>query len=341
MDPSSRNSRLSLWDLLRRLFSAGSTPSQKPPLPADNLFEPAKITTSRVLLVVYDPIIDPATGSRLSTQMNWQRPGELVNAFIQDILQASHGMARFQIVERVELDAFPVQVDGYTYTPMRYLEVINKINPPHTPPMADYPAILAQLNVIPRIAKREIDEVWLFAFPYAGFYESTMAGPQAFWCNAPPVSRTANGTRRFVVMGFSYERGVGEMLESFGHRVESILEKTFAHTSGPANLYAKFSRYDKKYPGQAEVGNIHFAPNSESDYDWNNQRMVTSACDDWFNFPAFKGVRREVNTSEWGNGDIRKHHTWWLKHIPHVAGRTSGVHNNWWQYILDPNLVTP
>ena len=27
-------------------------------------------------------------------------------------------------------------------------------------------------------------------------------------------------TRRFVIMGFSYERGVGEMLENMGHRAE-------------------------------------------------------------------------------------------------------------------------
>ena len=32
-------------------------------------------------------------------------------------------------------------------------------------------------------------------------------------------------------------------------------------------------------------------------------------------------------------------HSWWMKHLPKVAGRTSGVANNWWQYIMDPNLV--
>jgi hypothetical protein len=340
MPPSSGNTRPSFWDFLRSLTSL------KPPTQPEgaagatnNISEPIKIVTSRVLLVVYDPVMDSASGKKLSSWMNWKRPEDLANGFIQEILQTSNGTARYQIAERIELDEFPVSIDGFSYTPAEYLNVINKIHSPHTPPMADYTAILEKLDIMARITKREIDEVWLFAFPHAGFYESTMGGAGAFWCNAPPLSGTGSCKRRFIVMGFSYERGVGEMLESFGHRSESILEKTFSKTSGADNLYDKFRRYDKESPDHAEVGSIHFAPNSESDYDWNNPRLVKSGCDDWYNFPTFQGIQREVNADEWGNGDIRLHHVWWLKHIPHVAGRTSGVHNNWWQYIMDPNLV--
>jgi hypothetical protein len=340
MPSSSGNPRPSLWDFLLNLINPKPSPvPQKPPVPADNTTEPVKIATPRVLLVIYNPVMDPASGTRLSTLMNWYRPEDLVTGFIQDILQVSNGMVRYQVVERVELDEFPLQIDGFCYTPQGYLDVVNKVQQPHTPPMADYPAILAKLDAIARLTRREIDEIWLLAFPHAGFYESTMGGAGAFWCNAPPIAGTGSCGRRFVVMGFSFERGVGEMLESFGHRAESILEKTFSRTTGSTNLYEKFTRYDKKNPGQAEVGNIHFAPNSASDYDWNNPQLVKSNCDDWYNFPKFLGIQRDVNATEWGNGDIRLHHTWWLKHIPHVSGRTSRVHNNWWQYIMDPNLV--
>ena len=140
-------------------------------------------------------------------------------------------------------------------------------------------------------------------------------------------------------MGFSYERGVGEMLESFGHRLESMMKKTFSKTRGNANLWERYIRYEKKNPGQAEVGNVHFAPNSERDYDWGNMRLVVSKCDDWLNFPDFTGKARQVNADDWGNGDIRLHHQWWQKRIPHVAGRQHGIHNNWWQYIMDANKV--
>jgi hypothetical protein len=330
----------SFWSFLRNLTAPKPPrPPAKPATPPDNLTEPAKIVTARVLLVIYDPVMDPVTGKKLSSLMNWKRPEDLANGYIQDILQTSNGMARYQIIERVELDEFPTLIDGFCYTPQSFQDVMNRVQPPHTPPMANYQAILAKLNVLSRITRHEIDEVWLFGFPHAGFYESSMGGAGAFWCNAPPIAGTDTCPRRFIVMGFSYERGVGEMLESFGHRAESILEKTFSKTTESANLYRKYTRYDKEFPDQAEVGNIHFAPNSESDYDWANPRLVNSACDDWFNFPHFTGTVRQVNTDEWGSGDIRKHHVWWLKHLPHIAGRTSGIQNNWWQYIMDPNLV--
>lgn len=336
MTTSSRPKK-NFWSFLRDLTAP--KPPSPPAIPPDNLTEPANIVTARVLLVIYDPVMDPVTGKKLSSLMNWKRPEDLANGYIQDILQTSNGMARYQIIERLELNEFPTLIDGFCYTPQSFQDVMNRVQPPHTPPMANYQAILAKLNVLARITRHEIDEVWLFGFPHAGFYESSMGGAGAFWCNAPPIAGTDTCPRRFIVMGFSYERGVGEMLESFGHRAESILEKTFSKTTESANLYRKFTRYDKEFPGQAEVGNIHFAPNSESDYDWANPRLVNSACDDWYNFPHFTGTVRQVNTDEWGSGDIRKHHVWWLKHLPHIAGRTSGIQNNWWQYIMDPNLV--
>jgi hypothetical protein len=64
-----------------------------------------------------------------------------------------------------------------------------------------------------------------------------------------------------------------------------------------------------------------------------------SRCDDWYNFPNLRGISRQVNCSEWGNGDIREYHRWWLKHLPHITGESAGISYNWWEYILDPNRV--
>ena len=64
--------------------------------------------------------------------------------------------------------------------------------------------------------------MWLWGFPYAGYYESIMAGPGAFWCNAPALKETGQAQRRFIIMGYNYQRGVGEMLENLGHRAESL-----------------------------------------------------------------------------------------------------------------------
>ena len=166
-----------------------------------------------------------------------------------------------------------------------------------------------------------------------------MAGPGAFWCNAPPLKGTEHASRRFVIMGFNYERGVGEMLEDLGHRAESMLNKVFADQRGEANLWERFCRYDKTHPGRAEVGNVHFAPNSLKDYDWGNPRFVPSRCDLWINFPDLSGEPEQVNCQAWGNGDIRKHHRWWFERFPHIVGQSNGISWNWWEYVIDPNRV--
>jgi hypothetical protein len=340
----------SLLDLLREFLggpAAVAPPSPATPAPvpagplnaAGNIPEPARVATARVLLLIYDPVVDPKGGKKLSQFMKWGQPDLLVNAFIQDIAEVSGGMARYQIVQRVERNEFPPKLDGFRYDAAGYLAALSGEQETHKPKGADYVSILNSLNLLPAINRRGIDEVWIFAFPHAGFYESIMTGPGAFWCNAPPLTWTPACSRRFTIMGFNFERGVGEMLEAFGHRSESILTRLYEKKQGEENLYARFSRYEKSHPGQAAVGNIHFAPNSERDYDWNNPRSVPSDCYDWYNFPTFKNDIRPVDAREWGSGDIRLHHKWWLKHLPHVAGRTDGIANNWWQYVLFPEQV--
>jgi len=346
MSNSNKSFIQSLWDFIVSLFGRKQpTVPQQPQVPSgpeavDDPNEPAEVTVSKVLVIVYDPVMDAVTGKKLSEQLGWSRTEDLATSFMADILQNSHGMARYQVVERFDVDEFPAKVDGFRYTPQTYMDVLRNVSQPHNPQGVDYYSILDQFNILNRVANREIDEVWVFAFPHAGFYESIMAGPDAFWCNAPALKNTETSGRRFVIMGFSYERGVGEMLESFGHRAESIMTKTFERLRGDDNLWQRFIRYEKTVPGKAAVGNIHFAPNSERDYDWNNSSTVKSECYDWLlNFPDFKGDVRNVTASEWGNGDIRAHHRWWLNHIPHVAGRKNGIHNNWWQYMIDPQNV--
>lgn len=322
-------------------FRRKTPPPAQPTVVPDNLTEPPLVTILKTLVIVYDPVVDPASGKKLSEYMKWNKVEELAKGYMSDILQVSGGLVRHQIIQRLDVNEFPPKVDGYQYDPQTYLNVVRGVSSPYMPQEVDYYAIIDRFNILQRVANEDVDEVWVFNFPHAGFYESIMGGPGAFWCNAPPLKNTETSLRRFVIMGFSYERGVGEMLEDLGHRAESIMEKTFEKLTGDDNLWKRFIRYEKTHPGQAALGNVHFAPNSERDYDWNNSSIVTSECDDWLmNFPDFKGVRRTVSASDWGNGDIREHHKWWMKHFPKVAGRKNGIHNNWWQYIANPNNVS-
>ena len=290
----------------------------------------------KVSLIIHAPSKD---GDTLPELFGWNDPDQLAGNFVDDMREASYGIAQFELVERIEVDEFPIKADGFQYDPDQFVRSWKKRSGFHEPDLVDYGSLLSQFSIIEKVNSGEIDEAWLMAFPFAGYYESTMGGPAAFWCNSPPLFIAGLAERRFVVMGFNYERGVGEMMESFGHRSESILSKVYEYAKREDNLWERFTRYDLERPGKSEVGNMHFAPNSQRDYDWGNRRSVSSACDDWYDFPHLSGERRDVSFDEWGGGDIWLHHAWWFRHLPHAEGETKGILNNWWEYILDPGLV--
>lgn len=292
----------------------------------------------KVLAVIHNPVIKPAGGRKAKDVYRWNDPDALARGCIDDLRKASHGLVEYEIAERVEVDAFPLKADGFRYSDASFDDAWKR-RQFHQPDAVDYLDLVREFKVIEKIDRGLIDEVWLLGFPYCGYYESIMGGPGAFWCNAPPLAGTQHASRRFVIMGFNYERGVGEMLEDMGHRVESIMTKVFADTRGDDHLFERFCRYDKRFPGQAECGNVHFAPNSERDYDWGNRRPVLSRCDTWLHFPDLSGPARTVTCADWGSGDIRQHHVWWLSRLPHVAGESNGISWNWWEYVIDPNRV--
>ena len=293
----------------------------------------------RVLSIVHNPIVDPRRRTKLSQVLGWHDPDALTAQYIRDVQQASHGIVNYQIAERIEVDGFPIKADGFRYDAETYLRSWRSRRGFHRPDAVDYLALIHEFGVIDKIESGQIDEVWLLGFPYAGYYESTMCGRGAFWCNAPPLAGTEHCRRRFVIMGFNYERDAGCMLEDLGHRAESIMTKVYQGRLKERNLWEHFSRYDRIAPGQASVGNMHFAPNSQRDYDWGNPRPVMSDCDDWLSFPQLRGARRPVSARDWGDGDMRLHHLWWFERLPHVDGETDGVSHNWWTYIIDPNTV--
>ncbi|NJN15392.1 MAG: hypothetical protein HC822_03400 [Oscillochloris sp.] len=291
----------------------------------------------RVLMITHDPILEAHGGRRLHTHFGWHDPDTLAEQYRADLAACSGGAAAYTIVERHVVDGYPAKIDGFRYHDTSYLDCWQRRGGFHDPDSADYERLLAEFGVVEQILRNAIDEVWLFGFPYAGYYESRMIGAGAVWCNAPPLSLGAACSRRFVVMGFNYERDVGCMLENFGHRVESIMSHVYRNQRGERNLWERFTRYDQSAPGRAECGNVHFAPSSMRDYDWGNQRVVQSKADAWYNFPDLSAPARPIAAGEWGHGDMRGHHLWWLDHLPRVAGNSDGIANNWWQYVLRPD----
>ncbi len=322
----------SLRTLVGRLLGRAETAREE-----EGWSEPAPSVALDVLVINFDPILPSRGGKRLHEEQGWNDPHPLTDGYIADLAECSDGYARYRVVDWQDVDTFPVKKDGFRYTDASYLRCIAGEEEWHQPDDVDYHTIFRQFDVPQRIERGEIDEVWLWGFPYAGFWESTMAGRGAYFCNSPAVEGIATA-RIFVTMGFNFQRGVGEMLENFGHRAESIMRRVYGSWEHEeSHAWNRFTLYDKVAPGRAGCGWMHYAPNSDRDYDWGNQRVVWSTCDDWLNYPHLTGQRRQVNCEEWGNGDIRAHHRWWLQHLPRAAGRSDGKLNNWWAYLVDFN----
>lgn len=304
---------------------------------------PVTAVNKTAYLVIFNPRIPSEGNKPLIELLGWKNPDELVAQYIADLKEVSNGYLNYRVVKRDEVDEFPAKIDGFVYDRDKFVQAWRSRGKEgggfHDPDWVDYQRLADQFNIIPQINEGKFDEVWFFGHPYGGFYESRMAGPGAFWCNAPAMQGTDHAKRRFVMMGFSYQRGVGEMLENMGHRAESIMKHVYRNHKGEDNLWERFTRYDQTHPNAAEVGMMHFAPNSTKDYEWGRDQKVKSRAHTWRNFPNLDGDAKVVNLEEWGAGDTRLHHRWWFEHLPHVSGRTKGVSNNWWEYIVDPNLV--
>jgi len=290
----------------------------------------------KVLMIVHDPRI-PSRGNRpLHEAFGWNDSDSLARQYIADVREASGGLVRYEIAKRVVVDGFPTKADGFRYDADSYVRAWDD-RTFHEPDGVDYRALIREFGVVDLVERGAIDEVWLFGAPYFGYYESLMVGDGAYWCNSPPLEGV-RCRKRFVVMGFSYERGVGEMLEDLGHRAESIMAHVYGSwDADEAHAWNRFTLHDRALPGKASCGNVHFAPNSPGDYQWGDRRFVLSTCDHWYGYPEPPGPPRWVNCEEWGNGDIRAHHKWWFDHLPRAAGRTDGMWNNWWRYVIDLN----
>lgn len=328
-----------LGSLALALLVAGCSEVSAMPSPSAAPASSASAIARKYLLLIYNPVLEIRGGQRLIYQEGWNSPDTLTTQYVADINQASHGVARYVQAGRVELDEYPVSEDGFQYTDATFVACLEDQTRAscHKPGMdagfgyaIDYATTLQKNRICERFNAGEFDELWMFGAPFMGFWETNQAGSRAIRTNGPIVS-DSSCRGRLNIMGFSYERGVAEMLEDFGHRSEGTLRTLLPNWE---KLFEQFTRYDHANPDQAQCGTVHFAPNSTAAYDWTNPRHVQSSCEDWLNYPNRTGATQSMNCTAW-NCDGRQHKIWWLTHFPHVTGvATDGSSNNWWSYLL-------
>ena len=236
-------------------------------------------------------VFRPDAVARFRTRMN--DPQELAEQYIESLNELSRGIVQYDVVKSEEIRDYPPFENGRRYTDATWTQAMEDpekaLRNAGGYLMADYQAILKEFNIVPEIQAGEIDEVWLFGAPFFGFYESRMVGQAAYWCNSPPLELNS---RTFIVMGFSYERGLLEMLEGFGHRVEAILARTFNSQTflqmlerapgiftSQADLPSKPQNDFERF--LLEHGTVHRKPN-EGMYSQDKEAWLRALHDEWW-----------------------------------------------------------
>jgi len=300
---------------------------------------------------LHSPGLPDAKPKGLREVGGWNDPLPLAAGYMQDICDASGGLVQYQIVEWLVVRRFQRKVDGFVYTPESYMACLKGGTRGdagwHQPDGLDYPYMVEEFGLIPRVESGEIDEVWMMGLPYFGYWESCMIGKDAFYVNGQPYDQVPC-KRRFVVMGFNVEREVAEMIHDLCHRTEATMTRIYGGWEAD-KLTSNWARFaaNEKQSGTAAVGTCHYPPNAESDYDYANKRFVESTADDWLHYPDLTGRKRKLNCEEWrepyknrdGNPDYHRNYMcWWFRHLPKAPGvNADGRLNNWWQYVYNFN----
>ncbi len=301
--------------------------------------------TIKVIVLNYDPVLREHSNIRLREYMKWFDPHIHTANIVKHLREASCGFADYKVVEFIDVDAFPEKRDGFNYDEKSFLEMWADRNKAHQPDSVSYAAIFRKFNLVQRIKKEGIREIWIWGAPYFGTDEYAMKIPGDLiyyptdnpWFYRPYDIPDCGKT--VWVMGWNYERGEAEALHSYGHRCEGILSLTVGkgiwdNEKSPNNIWNRFTHIAKDFPNDAQVGNVHGGPNAEGGYDYSQKKSVMSGADEWLHYPQMTNVKKSINCETWGGSDYHLNYMrWWLNHLPKAAGLSDGFYNNWWQYV--------
>ena len=223
----------------------------------------------------------------------------------------------------------------------------------------DYEYYIDKLNLINRKNNNEFDMLFLIGIDPLSPCETCMVGREPLSVNGLNFYEECDN---FVIISPTFSRIDGS-LENVGHMAESMLGYNYSHVDyrNPddppvldgsdyfaLNDWQKFCLCKYLATDDTEIygyGMVHYSPNSEADYDWNNNNKVKYYKD------FKKGSKVSDFTAEdtyldsssmfYYEGDpLISHHRWWFYNMPYEDGRDeNGYLNNWWKYIFTPYYV--
>lgn len=227
----------------------------------------------------------------------------------------------------------------------------------------NYAAIYEDFDLCGKIARGEIDEIWLWGEANPAFgkgLEWVTNGPQMQWTwgsNVPDCGRT------ITTMWFEYNRQVALALHSYGHRMEGAFMKRtpcqfmterwpwagreWLDETGRADECSEGLSDSLGFVARAHAnnnhlsacGDVHAPPNvlpGIGPYQYAQPNTISSFCESWTRDGT---ATPETFGCERWNCNERDYQIWWKQNIPglgHTARDTDGtLLPNWYAYLYD------
>jgi hypothetical protein len=306
---------------------------------------------AKVIVLIYNPVLDKSTGETLIQRLKANDPVEYSHILVDTIREASWGYINYKIVDVITVDGYSLKTDGFRYTNDTFLA--DRKTQKWQPATSSYRAFFEENKILERCKKENITELWVWGASgmawdeYAGYIPNRYArfGPTDNPWFYRPYDIPPEIGHTMWVMGFNYEVGSDNMIHSYAHRIESQAALSMAdgiwETYGKRDPWNVFSWLELDHKGTPSmVGNCHVPPNGEGGYDYNNKRKVMSYADNWFNYPDVSGPAREIGSEEWCNNQAG-YQRWLLERVPKYPGYTKYGYNNWWVYIANTDEDLP
>lgn len=310
---------------------------------------------SKVIVVIFNPTLHSKGNVKLIDYLKAHDPKQYSKILADVVNRASNGYVNYEIVDCIEVNKIPVKIDGFQYTPDSLLKA-QDARSFRQPDRSDYRKIFEENNLIKRCKDENISEIWLWGAGGMGFDELAMYIPNRYARFAPtenpwfyrPYEIPPEIGHTVWVMGFNYQVGVGNMLHSYNHRMESIIALVFAHGVWDRQLAGKdpfntFTMLNMDFPDKpSQIGNTHVPPNGKFGYDYTPKGSVMTYADGWpTHYPDMKNCKpRMFDSNEYGNTQ-EGYQEWFMFHFPSCPGYTKWGYNNWWVYIANTDEDLP
>lgn len=331
----------------------------------------AKETYSRkVHLIIFNPRVSdnssdqsgmiPLSQWLTDNKLAFNDPNILTSRVINSFRKSSGGRLDFRIVRTTNISEFPVKTNGYklNLTDFKYCTSHWK-DKPKTDEFkrkcetgVDYNKILNTLKICDQVNKGQVDEVWMWGYAWFGFSESALVGPDGFAFNGVVIGdSTCN--KLVPIMGFNYERGLGEALHDFIHRMEATMTTVYKNWSENRtvtkwDLFGLVKAQSKNY-NYSGCGSAHYTPTSEGEYEYDTgTKEINTVCDNFSDYDTFnskelfsesKAKKVNCKSDPWLCTQ-EGYSEWWFSRLPKFIGVGSdGVLNDWLAYFADPSRV--